>query len=116
MEILKGPLPPRKRETPRNAVTDHPLFRQIEAAIRGRTLIGEERALLFTEADVAAFDMKAPWRVAVEAFRRMIKAEGLPYKADKYETTRGWVVRVRATPRPRRKREKVGEEVSAKSA
>jgi hypothetical protein len=119
MEILNSPLPPRQRETPRNAITDHHLFQQIEAAIRGRTLIGEERALLFTEADVTAFGMKAPWRAAVEALRRIIEVEGLPYRADKYRTTLGWVVRVRAATPPRLKGEKVegrGEKVSAQGA
>ena len=105
MEILKGPLPPRKRETRRNAVTNHPLFRQIETALLEKTLIGEERALFFTEADSAAFGMKAPWRVAAEALRKLIRAERLPYGADKYQTTRGWVVRIRAAPKSRRKRD-----------
>jgi hypothetical protein len=115
MKLVSGNLPRRKRENPRNAVTAHPLFRQIETEVRNQKLgAGIDRALLFTEADVADFGMKAPWRAAVEALRRIIKADALPYRADKYQTAQGWVVRVRRVEGRRRKTTEAGP--AAKSA
>jgi len=111
MELLKGKLPKRRREVPRNALTNHLAFRGLEDALRLRSLqAGSAMGLHFSNKDAKQFGLKHPERVAVEALRRIIRNEKLPYTADKYRVEDGsWIVRVRGA-RASQKRGRKGPE------
>jgi hypothetical protein len=91
MRFSRNP-PQRKRKHYRNPVTDNPAFVQLLGVIRK----GAERAALsFDLDDAKKLKVAHPWRVATDALRRIIRAEGLPYRASKYQTdSGGWAVQV----------------------
>lgn len=91
MRFTKAP-PPRKRKHYSNAVTDDPAFRQLLKAMRGDVA---RAALSFDLADAEQLKVAHPWRVAVDALRKIIKDENLPYVSTKYRTeSGGWAVQV----------------------
>jgi len=91
MRFSKEP-PRRKRKHYTNPVTDHPTFQQLLRAMRA----GSPRAALsFDPEDTNKLGLSFPWRVATDALRRVIRTEGLPYRASKYQTdSGGWAVQV----------------------
>jgi hypothetical protein len=113
MRFSKNP-PPRKRKHYRNAVTDNPAFVQLLKAMSQGT---GQACLSFEPDDPKRLKVDHPWRVATDALRRIIRAEGLPYRASKYQTdSGGWAVQVVRESEERSRAHRTEEGPAAKSA
>jgi hypothetical protein len=80
-------VPERKRKKIRNAVTDAPSFVRMVKALQAGSI--DHAALIFEPEDAKKLKVTYPWRVAADHLRRLIWAEGLPYKVNKYQTADG---------------------------